>query len=106
MQLAEMRPRLVADKNGAIADARKRSTLARASSCVDADSVGAIDVLCGRGADHSGCVLVIRLAGMNEMNAARAVAKRVLSRRAKEVLADGLRLLDLAREPVRFLELA
>jgi hypothetical protein len=43
---------------------------------------------------------------MNEMNAARAVAKRILSRRAKEVLAHGLRLLDLAREPVRFLELA
>lgn len=46
------------------------------------------------------------LAGMNEMNAGRGVAKRVLSRRAKVVLAHGLRLLDLAGEPVRFFELA
>src|SRR5512139_1024666 len=101
-----MRTRLMANKNAAIADARKRSAPACASRYVDADGVGAIDGLCGRGADHGSRVLVNRLFGMNEMNAAPVVAKRVLARRAKQVLAHDLRLLDLAREAVRFLDVA
>src|SRR5262245_19448312 len=105
-RLAEMRARLMADKNAAIADAHKRSAPACASRDVDADGVGAIDGLCGRSADHCSCVLVVRPSGMNEMNTARAVAKRALSHRAKQVLAHGLRPLDLAREPVRFLDVA
>ena len=73
---------------------------------MDAGGVGAIYGISGRGTDHRSCVLVIRLFGMNEMNAARAVAKRVLSRCAKKVFAHGLRLLDLVRQAVRFLDVA
>jgi hypothetical protein len=50
MRLAEMRTHLLADNNAAIADARKRSAPACASRYVDANGVGAIDGLCGRGA--------------------------------------------------------